>query len=101
MSQTTTTEIAVTGANCPWCLDETLELLRREPGVVDAQADLTGQCLRVRHRSVDVDRLLTVIRGHLHADDMSSAEHLMVEIDPQVAQLHCSHGLERSGGPDV
>jgi hypothetical protein len=92
MTETTsTTEITIVGANCPWCLDETLDLLRREPGVVSVDANIADECLRVRHRDVAVDRLLAVIRGHLLADDTSSAEHVMVEIDPAVADLHCTH----------
>jgi hypothetical protein len=91
MTDLTTTEITVAGANCPWCLNETLELLRREPGVAGVDANIAGQCLRVRHHDIAVERLLAVIRGHLHADDTSSAEHVMVEIDPQVAELHCTH----------
>jgi hypothetical protein len=98
MTTETVTEITVTGANCPWCLNETLDLLRREPGVVAVDANIGGQCLRVRHHDVAVDRLLAVIRDHLHADDMSSAEHVMAGIDPQVADLHCTHGL---GGTEV
>jgi hypothetical protein len=49
----------------------------------------------VRHHDIAVERLLAIIRGHLHADDTSSGEHVMVEIDPQVAELHCTH---RYGG---
>jgi hypothetical protein len=87
----TVTEITISGANCAWCFNETVDLLRREPGVVGVDANITGQCVRVRHRGVAVERLLAVIRGHLHADDTSSAEHVMVAIDPHVAELHCAH----------
>lgn len=101
MTDVTTTEITVAGANCPWCFNETLDLLRREPGVVGVDANIGGQCLRVRHGGVTVDRLLAVIRDHLHADDTSSAEHVMVEIDPVVADCHCSHRLDRVEARDV
>jgi hypothetical protein len=63
------------------------------------EASATGQCLWVEHVGVPVDRVLSVIRGHLHAEETSSAEHVMVEIDPQVAELHCSH-RHRSGDGD-
>lgn len=101
MTDLTDTEITVAGANCPQCLNETLDLLRAEPGVIGVHASITGQCLRVRHRGVDADRLLAVIRGHLHADDMSSVERVMVAVDPAVAELHCTHGLDRAEVPDV
>jgi hypothetical protein len=95
MTAETVTEITVAGANCAWCLNETLDLLRSEPGVVSIDSNIAGQCLRVRHHDIAVERLLAIIRGHLHADDTSSGEHVMVEIDPQVAELHCTH---RYGG---
>jgi hypothetical protein len=87
----TVTEIAVVGANCPWCLNETIDLLRDEPGVVAVDSDMTDQCLRVRHRGVALDRLLEVVRGHLHAQALASTERVMVEVDPEIAALHCTH----------
>lgn len=89
---TTTTEIAVDGANCPWCLEQTLEALRAEPGVLAAQASSTGHCLNVEHHQVEDEHLLEVIRANLHGYDRTPAETLMVQIDPQVASLHCTHG---------
>ena len=89
--ETATTEISIAGANCPWCFNETLDVLRREPGVVSVAASLAGQCLSVEHHGVAIDRLLAVVRGSLHADATSSAEHVMVTVDPHVADLHCTH----------
>jgi hypothetical protein len=87
-----TTEIAVTGANCPWCFNDTIESLRAEPGVVAVHGSTTGQCLRVDHHAVDVDRLVAVVRQHLHAVDVSSSEQVMVEVDARAAELQCAHG---------
>lgn len=89
--ETATTEISVVGANCPWCFNDTIDVLRREPGVVSVDASMAGQCVRVEHHDVAIDRLITVIRGRLHADGTSSTEHVMVAIDPHVAELHCTH----------
>jgi hypothetical protein len=102
-SETTTTEISVEGANCPWCFNDTLDVLRSEPGVVSAAASIAGQCLRVEHRDVPIDRLLAVVRGSLHADDTTSTEHVMIAIDPHVADLHCTHRhtTEPARAPDV
>lgn len=86
---TTTTEISIPGANCPWCLNETVEVLRAEPGVTSVATSITGQCLRVEHTAVGTDHLLEVVRRHLHADDTSSAEHVMVEVEPALADHHC------------
>ena len=96
-----TTEISVAGANCPWCFNETVELLRHEPDVVSVEASIGGQCLRVDHHDVAVDRLLAVVHGRLHADDTSTTEHVMVAVDPRVADLHCTHHRSDLGGSDV
>lgn len=95
---TQTTEISVAGANCPWCFNDTLAVLRDEPGVVAVEGSIAGQCIVVDHRDVTVDRLLDVVRGELHADETSPTEHVMVAVDPTVADLHCTH--RRSGGAD-
>jgi hypothetical protein len=92
-----TTEISVVGANCPWCFNETVELLRGEPGVVSVSASIADSCMRIDHRGVATERLLGVVRGHLHADDATSAEHLMVAVDPRVAELHCAHHRRDQG----
>lgn len=86
-----TTEIDVAGANCPWCLNEMLDALRRQPGVVAADTSMGDGCLRLEHWQLPVDGLVDVVRTHLHADDMSSGEHLMVKVDPVAAERHCGH----------
>jgi hypothetical protein len=87
------TEIVVTGANCPWCLEQTLEVLRDEPGVIGARASSTGHCLSIEHHDVEAEHLLEVVRANLHGYDRTPAETLMVQIDPHVASLHCTHGF--------
>jgi hypothetical protein len=52
---------------------------------------MSGQCLRIEHDGLAVDDLTALVRHHLHAADTSSNEAVMVEIDPHVAALHCSH----------
>ncbi len=90
------TEFDIAGANCPWCFRETVQALRDEPGVDAVHGSITGQCLGVEHRDADVDRLLSVIREHLHADAVSESnpEHVLVRVDPRVADLQCTHGVE-------
>jgi hypothetical protein len=101
--ETATTEISIAGANCPWCFNDTLDDLRHEPGVVSVVASIAGQCLRVEHHGVAIDRLLAVVRGRLHADDITPTEHVMVAIDPHVAELHCTHRQSTNSDrtPDV
>jgi hypothetical protein len=101
----TTTEIAVAGANCPWCFNDTLDVLRRTPGVRAVDGSITGQCVRVVHDGLATDELVELVRRHLHADGTYAAEHVMVAVDPRVADLHCTHhpGTEHqeAAGPDV
>lgn len=87
-----TTEIDVTGANCPFCFNETMDRLRVEPGVVAVHGSTAEQCFRIDHDGVELDRLVSLVRQHLHGDDVSSDEHVMVEVDPRVAEQHCTHG---------
>ncbi len=89
--RTRTTEISVVGANCPWCFNDTLDVVRSEPGVVSVLGSVAGQCIRVEHDDVAVGRLLSVVRDHLHADDMSSAERVMVVVEPHLAERRCTH----------
>ena len=89
--RTRTIEISVVGANCPWCFNETIDVLRQEPGVVSVNASMAGQCMTIEHRDVGTDRLVELVRGHLRADVTSSADHVMVAVDPRVAELHCTH----------
>lgn len=87
----TTTEIAVVGANCPTCFNETLDVLRREPGVRAVDGSITGQCVSIAHDDVDVERLVGIVGQHLHADSVTSGEHVMVQVDPRVADACCTH----------
>ena len=86
------TEIDIAGANCPWCLRETLERLRTEPGVLAAEATVAGPCLRIVHAELPPEVLLDLVRRNLHAVDTSTAEATMVEVDARLAVLHCTHG---------
>ena len=86
-----TTEITIAGANCPWCLEATVDALRAEPGVVSVDASTIDGCLSVAHRDLDEDRLLGIVRRQLHGYDRTPRETVMVEVDPQIAALHCPH----------
>lgn len=86
----TVTELTVSGANCPWCFNETLDVLRRQPGVRHVQGSITEQWLLVEHNGPEAV-LVELVRRYLHADDTSSAEHMMVEVDPHIACDRCGH----------
>ncbi len=95
-----TTEIAVVGADCTWCFNETLDALRVAPGVIAAHGSIAAQCFRIEHGGIDDDELLSLVRAHLHAEDISSSEHVMVEVDPKVVELHCTHGSVGDTAPE-
>ena len=86
-----TTEIIINGANCPFCLNDTLEKLRSQPGVVDARLSATDHCLRVEHEGSDSRPYVDVVRSTLHGIATYGNELVMVEVDPEVASLHCTH----------
>lgn len=88
---TETTEIVINGANCAFCLNDTLEKLRAQPGVVDAQLSATDHCLRVEHEGSDLKPYLDVVRSTLHGVVKYGNELMMVEVDPEVARRHCTH----------
>ena len=88
---TTTTEIRIVGANCPWCLNDTIERLRDHPGVVDAHASMSEQCLRIEHHDVPVEELVTLLHRYLHGTELSSVEPVMIEVDARLAAIHCRH----------
>lgn len=90
------TEISVVGADCPWCLNHTLDQLREVTGVTGAHASMTGMCIQVTHLGADVPSLLAVVRACLHGTASSSNEMGMVAIDPQAGELHCAHGTTLS-----
>jgi copper chaperone CopZ len=91
------TELSIDGANCPLCLNATLDALRTMPGVHDVVTSSVAGCLAIDHDDVDPDSLADTIREHLHGVATSSAEIVMVSVDPLVVDLHCHH-TERHHG---
>jgi hypothetical protein len=86
-------EIDIPGANCSYCLNETIDALRAHPLVVHDEASATGQCLLVEHSGADTESLLRIVHDHLRRDEQVSAEHVMNDVTPVVAEGICSrHG---------
>jgi copper chaperone CopZ len=85
------TEMRIDGANCPICLNTTLDALRAVPGVQHVSMSSVEGCVAIDHDDVDVATLVDTIRGHLHGIVMYGAEFEMVSIDPVVAELRCGH----------
>lgn len=85
------TELQIEGANCPVCLNATLEALRVTPGVRSVATSASGGCLAIDYDDLDMSTLIDTVRDHLHGVAMSSAEFVMVSVDPLVADLHCQH----------
>jgi copper chaperone CopZ len=91
------TELRIDGANCPLCLNATLDALRAIPGVRDIATSSVARCLAIEHDDVDPHSLFDTIREHLHGVAMSGAEIVMVSVDPLVGDLHCNHAERHHG----
>ncbi len=85
------TEVAIDGADCSYCLNETLELLRAMTGVRSVEASSTSHCLVVDHDDIDLDALVAAMHQHLHGVGTSGTEIVMTEVGPTVRLLGCSH----------
>lgn len=85
------TEVVIQGANCPFCLNETLELLRATPGVQSVEASSSAGCLVVVHDSTDEETLVDLMHAHLHGIAKAGNEIVMTEVGPTVRILGCSH----------
>jgi copper chaperone CopZ len=99
LAPTAVTEIAIDGANCPWCFNETIDELRAQPGVRSVTASISAQCLRVEHAGSDPAHLIETVRQHLRADAMFGAEHEMVNVEPRVADLRCTRHAHHGRSP--
>lgn len=96
---TVTTEIGVVGVECSWCFNDTLHVLRREPGVLAVVPSGSGHRVLVEHRSVAVDRLIAVVMGRPSAGVASAPEHLTIAVDPRAAASRCTHRRTSDRGP--
>ena len=90
-SQPTSVEVRISGANCPGCLNETLQAIRSEPGIDGTAVSYSDGCLAIRHRGVPLDRILAIIANHLRAVETSSWETVMVGVQAEVTTLGCRH----------
>lgn len=90
-TNTETTEIVIQGANCSLCLNDTLNMLREQPGVVEVHLSATDHCLRIEHEVTATDNYVDLVRVTLHGVTKYGNEIVMVAVDPEVAELHCTH----------
>jgi copper chaperone CopZ len=86
------TEIDVIGASCPSCFQDAIDAVRRLDGVTNVHASVTGGCITVSHRGIEVADVLDSLRTTLHGVDSSGYGIEMLAIDPMPAVLHCKHG---------
>ena len=91
------TELRIDGANCSYCLNDTLAALRAAPGVRDVHTSSTSGCLGIEHDDLEPAALVDIVREHLHGVVMSGAEIVMVSVDPLVADIGCCHHEQHGG----
>jgi hypothetical protein len=84
-----TTRIDVTGANCPWCFNAVLELLRSAPHVESVRGSIGEQLLIVDHGGADEGSLLEVVRSNLHVDARSASEHVQGAVEASLTDVAC------------
>lgn len=85
------TELRIDGANCPDCLNATLDALRSVPGVDHVATQSSAGCVAIEHQDVGVEVLLDETRAHLRGIDQAGAELVMVSVEPVVVNLACPH----------
>lgn len=88
---TETIEMIIQGANCALCLNVTLDQLRAQPGVVGVHLSAANQCLRIEHEISVPGDYVDLVRVTLRGVTKYGNEIVMVEVDPEVAQLNCTH----------
>lgn len=92
------TLIEFNGANCAWCLNNTLSHLRSHPSVLLARVREGTGCIEVDHDAGDLDELLAGLhvdlRGWQKADN---GERMMVELKVHEAAQCRFRPPERGG----
>jgi copper chaperone CopZ len=86
------TSLDLTGANCPYCFQDTLAGLTRIEGVSNVHGSMGGSCIVIDHDDeVTVDALVELIHGHLHGVQKFSNEIEMVSVDLSPLARSCVH----------
>jgi hypothetical protein len=85
------TEFAIDGADCPVCLNETLDNLRGITGIRSIEASSTSRCLVIEHDDFSIEELITRLHDHLHGTATASNEIVMTDVVPTIAIAPCAH----------
>lgn len=85
----TTVEVRVPGANCPWCFNEAMDRVRRLDGIVVVRASIIGECIEIEHRNASLPLVVETLSAYLHGTDDSSHECQMVAVEPEVVSMAC------------
>lgn len=83
--------IDISGADCSWCLNETLDKVRALQGVTAVESSMAAGCVRVEHGLSDIEPILAVLRHGLRGSDLSTNESQLVAVEPSTG-ARCSHG---------
>jgi len=85
------TNLRVDGANCPFCLNDVIDHLRRIDGITSVDSSISEGCIAIEHDNLDVAELIDTIGRSLRGVTMAANEIVMSSIDPLVSVLRCSH----------
>ena len=92
-----TERIDITGADCSWCLNESLDAVRALEGVSSVRSSISGGCVEVEHDLAEVAPVLEVLRRGLRGSDLSTNEAQLVAVEPSVQRGCCSHTAAHGG----
>jgi len=69
------------GANCSWCLRNTIDHLRSFDSVVSARERMGTGCIEVDHDAADIDELLAGVQADLRGwEQADNGERVMVDL---------------------
>lgn len=87
----TTTEMDIKGADCPFCLNATLDALRSRDGVENAFISAVNGCLVVKSHDIDQRVLVDIAATNLHGTATWADETEMVGVKPIITRTHCTN----------
>lgn len=89
------TTISVAGANCPWCLNEAIDQVKRMDGVTSVTSSMADECIYVVHPGADLAAVLDRLQAGIHGAG-AGPESEMLPLQPSPSDHECRHGKVRS-----
>ncbi len=89
--------LSIDGANCPVCLNETIDSLRGLEGVRTVHASLAGPCIEIIHDEIASEAIAATIRDRLRRVELFSNEIGMAPVETAPLATPCQrHRAEKA-----